>query len=838
MAIKQFYLKSMKIRNVTLFGGMGASYLKIAWRSLMKNKNIFIINSLGLAIGIATCLTISLFVADELSYDRFHTNAKDTYRVVLDAKMGDELIKEAAIMAPVAATLKQELPEIKNTTRIYKFTDAAKVTYQEKTIRRGKMVMADSTFFDVFDFKFLSGQPKTALIKPKTVVLTKDQAEAYFGNADPINKTIQIKDIGIYNENGYNDLAGLFTVTGIIEKMPANSHFHFDILASMASNHLAKNESWLSGQYYTYVTLNKGVDLTKLVPKIKLTVNKHLGPQLKAKLGMNMEESAAKGNRFGLVLQPLLDIHLQSNLRGELEQGGTLKTVTIFGAVALFMLLIACINFMNLSTASASKRVKEIGMRKVLGSAKSQLIYQFLSESFISTVFAMFLGIGIFYLALPYFNQLSNKHIEISALFHIKYISILVAITLAISLLAGAYPAFFMSSFNTLQALKNRFTSSGSKGVRSSLVVFQFAISATLIIGTLVVSQQMNYIQNKDVGYDRKSLIVLREAGYLGNKLQAFRDELKKDLRVKNISMSAYVPAGPTDSNMQVVFSEKDPAQRIRIKEYSIDEEYIPTLGMKIIEGRNLDKSIDGNSTQVIINETAIKSIGLPKNPIGKTLKMGGNGDGNTPLLTVVGVVKDFHARSLREPIEPLIMKYNPYFSLIIKAENKDIPGLIKSMESRWNTFGTGEAFQYAFLDELYNETYLREANMSFILRIFALLTIFVACLGLFGLITFTTEQRYKEIAIRKTLGSSVSQIVALLSKDFLLLIAISLLIAFPLGYYMMQNWLQDFEYRINISWWVFVLAGLSTVFIAFITISFKSVKAALMNPVKSLKTE
>jgi putative ABC transport system permease protein len=814
------------------------NYFKIAWRSLLKNRNIFIINSLGLAIGIATCLTISLYVADEISYDRFNTNASDTYRVVLDAKMGDELIKEAGIMAPVASTLKQELPEIKNTTRIHKFSEAAKVTYQGKTIRKGKLVMVDSTFFDVFTYKFLNGQPKTALIQPNTVVLTQEQAEAYFGKTDPINKSIHIKDIGIWNENGFQDFSGLFTVTGIIEKMPTNSHFHFDILASMASNPFAKSESWLQGQYYTYITLNKGVDLKNLGTKIRTSVNKHLGPEMKAKMGMSLEESIAKGNNFGLALQPLLNIHLQSDLRGELEQGGSLKTVTIFGAVALFMLLIACINFMNISTASASKRVKEIGMRKVLGSAKSQLIKQFLSESFISTVFAMLLGIGLFTLCLPYFNQLSNKHIEISSLFTVKYISILLIMTLVISLLAGAYPAFFMSSFNTLQALKNRFTSSGSKGVRSSLVVFQFAISATLIIGTLVVSQQMNYIQNKDIGYDRKSLIVLREAGFLGNNLDAFRIELKNDVRVKSITKSAYVPAGPTDSNMQGVMKANDPAQQIRIKQYGIDEEYIVTLGMKLISGRNFTKATDENTQNVIINETAIKSIGLPQNPVGKSIKMANNSGGTTPILTVVGVIKDFHSRSLREPIEPLIMKYNPYFSLIIKAENKDIPGLIKSMESRWNTFGTGEAFNYAFLDELYNETYLREANMNFILRIFALLTIFVACLGLFGLITFTTEQRYKEIAIRKTLGSSVSQIVTLLSKDFLILISISLLIAFPLGYYMMQNWLQDFEYRINISWWIFVLAGLSTVFIAFITISFKSIKAAMMNPVRSLKTE
>ncbi|OYU94356.1 MAG: cell division protein FtsX [Bacteroidetes bacterium B1(2017)] len=817
---------------------MISNYFKIAWRSLMKNKNIFIINSLGLAIGIATCLTIALYVADELSYDRLNTNASDTYRVVLDAKMGDELIKEAGVMAPVASTLKQELPEIKSTTRIHKFTDAAKVTYQGKTIRKGKLVMVDSTFFDVFTFKFLNGQPKTALIQPNTVVLTQEQAETYFGKADPINKSIHIKDIGIWNENGFQDFSGLFTVTGIIEKMPTNSHFHFDLLASMASNPLAKNESWLQGQYYTYITLNNGVDLKNIEAKIRATTNKHLAPELKAKMGMSLEESISKGNRFGLALQPLLNIHLQSDLRGELEQGGSLKTVTIFGAVALFMLLIACINFMNLSTASASKRVKEIGMRKVLGSAKSQLVNQFLSESFISTVFAMLLGVGIFSLCLPFFNQLANKHIEISSLFNLKYISILGIVTLIIGILSGAYPAFFMSSFNTLKALKNRFTNSGSKGVRSSLVVFQFAISATLIIGTLVVNQQMNYIQNKDVGYNRKSLIVLREAGFLGNNLDAFRNELKNDVRVKSITKSAFVPAGPTDSNMQGVMKANDPTQRIRIKQYGIDEEYIPTLGMKLISGRNFTKATDENTLNVIINETAIKSIGLPQNPIGKTIKMPANSDGKSPIITVVGVIKDFHARSLREPIEPLIMKYNPYFSLIIKAEDKDIPSLIKSMESRWNAFGTGEAFNYAFLDELYNETYLREANMNSILRIFAILTIFVACLGLFGLVTFTTEQRFKEIGIRKVLGSSVPQIVGLLSKDFLKLIVVSFLIAFPLGYYVMQNWLQDFEYRTELQWWVFVVAGLVTVLIAFLTISYRSIQAALMNPVKSLKTE
>jgi putative ABC transport system permease protein len=814
------------------------NYIKIAWRSIQKNKMMFAINVLGLAIGIATCLTISLYVADELSYDRYHSQAKDTYRLTLAAKMGDEIINEAAIMAPVAATLKQEIPEIKNTTRLYRFSEATKVTYLNKTIRKGKMAMVDPSFFEVFDFNFISGQPKTALNKPNTVVLTKDQAEAYFGKADPINKSIHIKDIGYYSDKGYNDFSGLYTVTAIIDEMPKNGHFHFEILASMASNPMANNQSWLTGQYYTYITLHKGTDLKTLEAKVKASVDKNIAPQLQSGMGLSLDEFLAKGNQVGLKIQPLADIHLQSNLRGELEQAGSLKTVTIFGAIALFMLLIACINFMNLSTASASKRVKEIGMRKVLGSQKSQLIKQFLSESFIATFFAMLVGISLFWLVLPFFNQLANKQYNISVIANGTYLLILAALTLFISLLAGFYPAFFMSSFNILAALKNRFTSSSSQGIRSGLVVFQFSIATMLILGTLVVKQQMNYIQNKDIGYNRNELIVIHDAGFLGNKLAAFSEIIKKDSRVKNLTNSAYVPAGPTDSNMQVVFKANDAAQRIRIKEYSIDEAYIPTLGMSIVGGRNFSKATDANTTNVIINQAAIKALGLAQNPIGKSLKMAGNGDVDAPLLNIVGVVKDFHARSLRESIEPLMMKYNPYYGLIIKAENKEIAGLLKSMEATWNSFGSGESFQYAFLDELYNETYQKEANSNTILSIFALLTIFVACLGLFGLVTFTTEQRFKEIGIRKVLGSNVPQIVSLLSKDFLKLIAISFLIAFPLGFYFVKNWLQDFEYRTEISPWLFALSGIITIALAFLTISFRSIKAALMNPVKSLKSE
>lgn len=809
--------------------------LKIAFRSLLKNKTVFGINIIGLAIGIATCLTISLYVGKELNYDTFHQNANDIVRVVLHAKMAEENIDEAGIMAPVAATLTRELPEVRDASRIYKLTDAAKVTYENTTLRKGNLVLADQSIFDIFSFKFLSGDIKSALSKPNAIVLSNEQAKVFFGNASPLHQTINLKDVGIYNDNGYNDLGGNYEVTGVFEALPENSHFHFDMMMSMQTFSASESQSWLQGQYHTYLLLNPGTDRIQLQKKIDAIADKNFGPQIQEAMGLSLTEFRSKGNKVGIAIEELTDIHLNSNLRGDFEAGGDIKTVQIFAAIAIFMLLIACINFMNLSTASASERMKEIGIRKVLGSEKSQLILHFLTESFISTAIAMVVGVSLFWAALPMFNQLADAHISFSSLLQMKYVGMILGVMVAIGLLAGAYPAFFMSSFQPLASLKNKFSTGSSKGIRSGLVVFQFMISTALILGTIVVRQQMLYIQNKDIGYDRSALVVIRDAGYLGNKLESFKDEMIKDPRISNITTSAYVPAGPTDSNMSAVLKEGDPKQRHRVRIYDVDAAYIPTLGMRVIAGRNFDKNSDQQSDNVILNETAARSFGLPADPIGHTLVMAGD---EKQLKTVVGVVKDFHARSLREPIEPLMMKYNPYYGLIMKVTGEDVSGLLNKMEKTWNDFGTGEAFQYAFLDDMYNETYIKESHMFTILEAFSLLTIFVACLGLYGLITFSTQQRVKEIGIRKTLGSSVAGIVTLLSKDYIRLIAIALAIGLPLGYYAMSNWLRDFEYRVEINIWFFVFASIATLLIALVTMSGKSIKAALANPVDSLKSE
>lgn len=811
---------------------------KIAWRSILKNKSLFVINSIGLSLGIASCLLISLFVIDELSYDRFYEKSDQIVRVVLNAKMGDEIIKESGLMAPVGETLAKELPEVLASTRILNLSDRTKVTYEGTTLRKGKMGLVDANFFEIFTLPLLKGDVNTVLSMPNSIVLTEEQAKAYFGNENPLNRTIDIKDIGVHGTSGYLDLSGLYTVTGIIEKIPDNSHFHFDLIASMQGNKDATNQSWLSGSYRTYLLLAKGTTISQLESKLPAITEKYMGSQLEAAMGVTFQKFLEIGNKVGLYIQPLTEIHLYSDIRGEFEEGGDINSVYLFAAIALFMLLIACINFINLSTAGASKRAREIGMKKVLGSGKGQLIFQFLTESFLATFFAMCLGVLLFSVTLPYFNQLANKDFVFNQIITLPFVIVLIGLTLVISFLAGGYPTFFMSNFKPLQALKNRFASGNSKGIRSGLVVFQFAISVCLIIGTLVVSQQMNYIQNKDVGYDKDGLIVIREAGILGNGLNAFKEGLQNDPRVLHITMSVFVPAGPTNNSTALVASGEEDLQKLRMKSFDIDEGYIPTLGMELLQGRNFSKEFGSEEDQIIINQTAIKSFGLDANPVGQTLLEYTNNEGESKLLTIIGVVKDFNAKSLHQPIEPMMMKYNPYYGLILRTKTADMAGLLSSMEKQWNSFGSGETLDYAFLDELYNETYLKEQNMNSILRIFAFLTIFVACLGLFGLVTFTTQQRFKEIGIRKVLGSSSPQIVGLFAKDFLKLVLFAILIAAPMGYYVMNKWLQGFAYRIEIGWWVFVLAAGITLIIAFLTISYRSIQAALMNPVESLRTE
>ena len=795
------------------------NYVKIAWRNILKNKGIFSINILGLALGIASCLIIMLFVIDELSYDRYNENADEIVNVVFRAKINGEEIKEGAVMAPVGETLKQEFPEVLEATRIRNI-QTQKIRIANESYSGNRFAFVDTNFFNVFTLPIIGGDVKNPLQEPYTAVITQTEAKKFFGATDAIGKLFYL--------DGEEQP---FRVTGVIDEVPQNSHFHFDIFASIEGLDEAKSDSWFKGDFFTYLLLKEGSDYKKLESKLPYILEKYMGPKMQEDMGVPFEEFS-KDNQLGLRIFPLTDIHLFSDnsAYSQLEQGGDIKYVYIFSAIALFMLLIACINFMNLATASASKRTKEVGIRKVLGSNKNQLRYQFLSESFIATVIAMLFAAILVFVSLPFYNELSGKELKFSFMWQPEVAVSLVLLTFIISFLAGGYPAFFLSSFKPIAALKNKFLGGNNKGVRSGLVVFQFVVSAGLILATLVVNEQMQYIQNKDIGYERDQLLIIREAYLLGNNQEVFKNELLKNPKVVSITQSAFAPAGSPDNNQKMI--SKDGQFLRRMPVYNIDENYIPTMGMKLLLGRNFSKEFGADSTNVIINETAVKTLNLGENPLGKIITDGGGA------ITVIGVIKDFHFKSLHQPIDPLFMRYNPYGGLIIKAKSADMSGLIADASQLWNRFNADEAIGYTLLDDSFRQTYVVEQKMGILLNIFALLTILVACLGLFGLVTFTAEQRFKEIGIRKVLGSSVSEIVAMLSKDFLKLVFLSFFIAFPVGYYLMTKWLEGFAYRMEMQWQLFVFAALITLLIAFSTIAWKSFRAATMNPISALKDE
>ena len=796
------------------------NYLKVGWRNILRNKGIFSINILGLALGIASCLIITLFVADELSYDRYHEKADEIANVVFRAMVNGEEIKEGVVMAPVGHTLKQEFPEVLDASRIRNI-GTPKIVVENKSYREARFSFVDPNFFNVFTLPIIQGDSQSPLEEPNTAILTKAQAEKFFGATNPIGQLFFL-----------DNQAQPLKVTGIIEEVPQNSHFHFDIFASMLGLEEAKSDSWFGGDFFTYLLLEKGTDHKNLESKLAHIPKKYMGPAMLKEMGISFEEFT-KENQLGFQILPLTDIHLyaDNSAYSQLEEGGDIKYVYIFSAIALFMLLIACINFMNLSTATAAKRAKEIGIRKVLGSNKNLLRYQFLSESFIATSLAMLLAVLLVFVSLPFYNELSGKELRPGFLLQpIVFVS-LIAMTFVISLFAGGYPAFFLSSFKPIVALKNTFLGgNNNKEVRSGLVVFQFVISAGLIFATLVVNQQMQYIQEKDIGYDRDQLLELRDAHLLGNDRDILKDELLKNPRVASVTNSASIPAGTTDNSMSGLYVDGEFTRRMPV--FNIDENYLSTMGMELITGRNLSKEFGSDSKYVNINQPAARILGYGDNAIGKTITDKG-GDH-----TVIGVVKDFHFKSLHQTIDPLLLFYRPFGGLIVKAKSADMSALIADANELWNNFNTDETFGYTLLDESFRQTYVAELKMGTLLNVFALLTILVACLGLFGLVTFTAEQRFKEIGIRKVLGSSIGGIVTMLSKDFLKLVFISFFIAFPLGYYLMNKLLQGFAYRIEIPWWLFVMTALATMGIAFGTISWKSIKAATMNPVSALRNE
>ncbi len=803
---------------------MFKNHLKTAWRNIRKNKLFSIINILGLSIGIATCFIIMLYVQDEMSFDKFNVNAANIVRVVFHANINGGEINESVTMPPVAQTMKKDFPEVQDATRILSM-GAAKVTYKEKTFKDDLFAFVDPNFFSIFTLPMIEGDAKTALQQPHTIVITKSMAEKYFGKENAVGKML-----------GFNNNTEFYKVTGIIENIPVNSHFHFDMFGSMTGWQAAKSDSWMDGGYHTYLFLKPGSDIKKIEAKFPDMVAKYMGPQIQQQMGLSLQQFRTKGNSLGFALQPLASIHLHSTTNNEFEPGGNASYVYIFGGVAIFMLMIACINFINLSTASASKRAKEVGIRKVAGSGRAQLIRQFLSESVMITLFALLVALALVQLALPLFNNIADKHLQ----FDVKPIIAFIVLGLLVGVLAGIYPAFYLSSFKPIAVLKGKLTSNNkSFGLRSGLVVFQFFISAGLIIGTIVVYQQMKFIQNKDLGYNKEQLITIPNSYVLGKNEQAFKQQMLQDPRIANATSSLYKPAGPTNYNNALAYPQGNDNLIVNGVDYHVDENYIPTFNMKMASGRNFSKDFATDSSAILLNETAAKALGWNNTTaIGKTIIRQNSDRGNNFAYHVIGVVKNFNFRSLHEAVSPLFMSLKPEGGLIFKIKTTDVAGLLTSMKKQWDSYNTSEPFTYNFIDDLFNKTYAVEQKTGAILNLFSIFTIFVACLGLFGLATYTAEQRTKEIGIRKVLGASVSQVTGMLSKDFVKLVLIASVIAFPAAWWAMNKWLQSFAYRIHISWWVFVFAGIIILLIALVTVSFQAIKAALANPVKSLRSE
>lgn len=804
---------------------MFRNYIKIAWRSFLRNKSFSAINILGLSIGIAVCFIISLFVQEELSYDRFNAKANEIYRIEFKADINGGKINESNVMPPVAQTLQKDYPEVKEVTRIRQLGQPH-IWVNEKQFDGSSLVYVDSNFFNVFTIPLLQGNASTALLQPHSLVISKEVAQRLFGNEGAIGKQIRFSK----NETPS-------TITGVFDKIPSNSHFHFDIFGSMITDPDASRDSWLTSNYFTYAVLQKGFDYKKLEAKLPDMLKKYMGPQIQQQMGLTLEQFRSKGNSLGFKLRPLTAIHLHGDSGTEMEPGGDIRYIYIFSAVAIFMLLIACINFINLSTAGAAKRAKEVGIRKVMGSGKPELIKQFLLESLLITLIALCIAAVLVQLALPIFNELSGKSLTFG--FQLKPMAALTVLGLLVSILAGMYPAFFLSSFKPIATLKGKFTTQNSTfNLRSGLIVFQFFIAICLITGTIVVYRQMQFIQNTKLGYDKDQLLVINNSWTLGNKEHVFRDELLNDPRVENVTVSGYKPAGPSFYNNALCYPEGRQNELLNSLEYNIDERYIPTMGMQMAAGRNFSASMPTDSLAMIINETAARTFGWGNNAIGKKIVRDHTRRGQHVSYTVVGIVKDFHFRSLHESITPLLMVLNPETGLIVKVKTKNVQGLLASMKKQWESFNTVDAFSWSFMDELYSKTYTAEQKTSRILNIFTMLTILVACMGLFGLTTYTAEQRAKEIGIRKVLGASVTQLTSMLSKQFVKLVLIACIIAFPLSYWVMHQWLLDFAYRIHLNVWVFVAAGGIAILIALFTVSIQSIKAALANPVKTLRSE
>ena len=809
------------------------NYLKTAIRNLIKSKYYSLINILGLSIGMAGCLLILLYVMDEFSYDRFHENSDRIYRMNLDGVWGGEETVGSTSPPPLAQLMVDEFPEVESAVRIFPINDTV-VRNEDAFYTEGGLLAVDPTFFNVFGFQVIEGDPETALADPNSLVLTEETAAKYFGEQSALGKTLLIGD-----ENR------AFNITAVVQTPPANSHFDFDILAHIEAFPVVRrfSWSWIWLQVVTYVVLEDGASPAAVNARIPDLVKTHGSKVIERFSGLSFDEFTSSGGRWHWVLQPLTDIRLYSQSVGNrLGPIGDIQTVYILAVIGLFMILIACINFMNLSTARSANRVKEIGVRKALGSYRSHLIGQFLCESMLFSILSAILALGLVELALPFFNDLSGKQMNFGFLQHGWLFGSLVALMLIVGIGAGSYPAFYLTAFQPVLALKGRQAASASgksSYLRKILVVCQFAISIGLIACTFLVYQQLKFVNTKDLGFDKENVLVINNTERLGENEAPFKEMLLQQSAVVSASFCSGFPTSGTFGDFYT--PEGTGQENFLLSSVKGDYDFAKTMKMDIIEGRNFSEEFPTDVDGVLLNEAAVKFLGW-EDPVGKVLVYPGN---QFQRLQVLGVVKDYNFYSLHYDVSPFAIflfasqTYTlPVNFLTLRIQPGDVSETLVMIEAQWKKMSPDAPFEFEFLDERIDAQFRAEQRLAKVFSTFTGLAIFIACLGLLGLATFTAEQRTKEIGIRKVLGASAPGLVSMLVKDFAKLVILANLVAWPVAYLAMDAWLQDFAYRIDINLWTFILSGGIALLIAVLTIGYQAIKAALANPIKALRYE
>ncbi len=791
---------------------------KIAIRNIFKDKTYSAINILGLTIGITCSMFLLLYILDELSYDRYHKNADNIYRIVSNIKEPDNAFTWAVAQIPVAEELRDNYPEVENAVR---FFGTSRNLYKNGELQfyEDEFYLADSTVFDMFTYEFIKGDPATALDLPFTMVLTEKMAKKYFGEADPVNQSLQNQQ----NEE--------FKITGVIKDVPHNSHFRFDALISR--NTRPQNQGgWGGFGVFTYIQLPSGYDLNKMYASLDTIVKQKVNPIFE-QYGISVKYE----------LQRIPDIHLYSKIQDEAEAGGDISYIYIFGAVAGFMLIIACINYMNLATARSANRAKEVGIRKVMGSQRSQLIYQFITESVVIALIALVLSLALIYLLLSTFNTLSSKEIPFGYILQAPVLLSLLGVVLFAGIVGGSYPAFYLSGFNPVSVLKGKLSAKGGSVLfRKSLVVVQFAISIFMLISTLIVFDQLEFLRNKDLGFEKKQVVRIDLSGReLRQKSSALVDKIKQSSDVEMVGMADASPGEGIGKNLIKVEDNDGKLADKGVDMFSADFDFVKTLGMHIVQGRDFSRDIISDTTfAVLVNEAMVKRMAWD-NPIGKKFVFQ-QGPGNPDIEKhVVGVVKDYHQNSLYDVIEPLMIILDDDQNYIfVRTKEGDVRQSLTSLEKVWKEVNPNHPFEYQFLDQDFDSQYTADEKRSQIFTVFSGLTITIACLGLLGLAAFTTEQRTKEIGVRKVIGATVNSLVVLVSQEFFVLVGLGMLLAFPAAWYFTSSWLQNFAYRIELEaeWLTFIISAFMALAITMITVGYHVTRSAMTNPVNSLRDE